>query len=185
VEEILAYLDHGTLAGTDEPLRIYLTCYQILQANRDPRGDEILVTAHTQLQERATQIEDETLQRSFFENIAAHREIVAAYRQRRGERMTICLPRAGVPTGRPLRKDETVAVTWTVAAPEDDAIHKKTDRRHQRLLRLLREADAQGAEVTVDALAEVLDVSTRTIKRDLAALRAAGHIVTTRGNREP
>ncbi|RLC91285.1 MAG: hypothetical protein DRI79_03270 [Chloroflexi bacterium] len=55
-------------------------------------------------------------------------------------------------------------------------------RRH-RLLRLLREAADQAAAPTVPALAAALDVSERTVKRDLAALRAAGHDVHTRGSR--
>jgi hypothetical protein len=36
-----------------------------------------LVTAHRALQERAAKIEDEALRRSFLENVAVNREIVA------------------------------------------------------------------------------------------------------------
>jgi hypothetical protein len=57
-------------------LRIYLTCYRVLQANADPRAEEILCTAHNLLQERAAKIDDEELRRSYLENVAAHREIV-------------------------------------------------------------------------------------------------------------
>ena len=34
-EEILSHLKNDTLDGTDEPLRIYRTCYQALQASHD------------------------------------------------------------------------------------------------------------------------------------------------------
>ncbi|KPJ50882.1 MAG: hypothetical protein AMJ38_01275 [Dehalococcoidia bacterium DG_22] len=101
------------------------------------------------------------------------------------------LPRAEAPTGRPLRDDEWVQVTWTVTAPEDEGVSgkacpehsRRVARRHHKLLRLLREAAEQGAAPTVPDLAAALRVGARTIERDLAALRAAGHDVRTRGAR--
>lgn len=93
------------------------------------------------------------------------------------------LPRSDAPTGRPLREDEWVSVTWTLAAPEDNEIPGKTPRRHRRLLRLLREAAVQAAAPTVGDLAAALGVGERTIRRDLDALRAAGHDARTRGSR--
>ena len=80
VEEILAHLESNSLDGTDEPFRIYLTCYRVLRAGQDPRAQEILSTAHRLLQERAAKISDEELRRSFLENVAAHREITLAFR---------------------------------------------------------------------------------------------------------
>jgi len=79
--------------------------------------------------------------------------------------------------------DEWVEVTWTVSAPEDEVIRGKVARRRHRLLRLLREAAEQGAAPTVQHLARALDASARTIKRDIAVLRAEGHSVSTRGRR--
>jgi predicted ATPase/DNA-binding SARP family transcriptional activator len=85
VEEILAFLGaadtdtgHG-LEGTTDPFRIYLTCYHVLLAARDPRAGEILATAHNLLQQQAAKIDDEDLRRSFLEGVAAHREIRAAF----------------------------------------------------------------------------------------------------------
>ena len=75
VEEILGFLEDNTLDGTDEPFRVYLTCYRVLHANHDPRAKEILNTAHGLLQEQAARISDKELRRSFLENVAAHREI--------------------------------------------------------------------------------------------------------------
>ena len=45
VADILADLDNGTLAGTEEPVRVYLTCFQVLRAAGEPRAVELgLVT---------------------------------------------------------------------------------------------------------------------------------------------
>jgi DNA-binding SARP family transcriptional activator/tetratricopeptide (TPR) repeat protein len=98
-------------------------------------------------------------------------------------RITVRLPSRSAPIGRPLKDGEFVTVSWTISAPEDGAIAKRTDRRQFRLLRLLREADEQGAAPTLDDLAAALDASQPTIKRDLAALRLSGHEVRTRGSR--
>jgi hypothetical protein len=67
------------LEGANEPYWVLLTCYQVLHAGRDPRAGEILEAAHRLLQARAGQIDDEALRRSFLENVAANREIVAAW----------------------------------------------------------------------------------------------------------
>jgi DNA-binding SARP family transcriptional activator/Tfp pilus assembly protein PilF len=97
--------------------------------------------------------------------------------------LKVHLPRAGAPSGRPLQDDEFVSVAWTVVAPGDEIIPGKADRRRHCLLRLLQEAEAQGAAPTLEDLATALEVSQPTIKRDLAALRQAGHQVHTRGSR--
>jgi len=79
VEEILSYLETATLDGAFEPLRVYLTCYRVLQANDDARADRILEEAHCFLQQRAAKISDEEERRSYLQNVAANREIVRAY----------------------------------------------------------------------------------------------------------
>jgi predicted ATPase len=81
-EEILTYLETGTLEGTYEPFRVYLTCYRVLEAGGDARAGEVLATAYDLLQERASKIEDEAMQRSFLENVDAHRKIIEAWRNR-------------------------------------------------------------------------------------------------------
>lgn len=183
--EILAYLDGGgTLDGTDEPLRIYLTCYRVLNASHDPRAEEILHTAHSLLQKRTARIEDEELRHSYLENVAAHRELIVAFRQQQTvQTVRVRLPHANATTGRPLRDDEYVTITWTVDAPGDAKIPHKTDRRRRRIQRLLAEAQAQGAIPRDRDLAEVLGVSLPTIRRDMAALRAEGHDLPTRGRK--
>jgi len=76
---ILTFLETHSLDGTEEPLRIYLTCYQVLKANNDPRASGLLRTAHAKLMEQAGNTQNETLRQSFLENVAANREIIEAY----------------------------------------------------------------------------------------------------------
>ena len=84
-DEILAYLQTGSLDGTDEPLRIYLTCYQVLKMERDPRAQEILTIAYELLQQWANRITDEDLRRSFLRNVRAHRQIMDEYQTARSQ----------------------------------------------------------------------------------------------------
>jgi biotin operon repressor len=93
------------------------------------------------------------------------------------------LPAAYAPTGRPLRDDEHVDVVWTVHDPADNHSPTAIQRRRHRLVRLLEEADQQGAAATIEDLASVLEVSAATVRRDLAALRDDGRNVRTRGAR--
>ena len=74
VESILSYLAHNTLKGEDL-FRVYLTCYQVLEATQDERALQILTTAHTHLQRQATKIDDKTLRQSFLENVSLHRQL--------------------------------------------------------------------------------------------------------------
>jgi predicted ATPase/class 3 adenylate cyclase len=79
-ETILSYLQKGgTLDGTDEPLRVYLSCYQVLQAANKPQADEILKTAYALLQKKAEGIPDPAQRRTFLEGIPYHREIISVW----------------------------------------------------------------------------------------------------------
>jgi tetratricopeptide (TPR) repeat protein len=88
-EEALAYvqqiLDHRNryprLECLFEPLRAYLTCYDVLRAVGDPRAEEVLEAAYRLLQERAAAIQDEGLCRSYLENVPYHREIVTLWKK--------------------------------------------------------------------------------------------------------
>ena len=80
VNEIVSYLaDGGSLQDTWEPLRIYLTCHQVLKLAEDPRADEILETAFNQLQDQAARIPDPTYRSLFLKNIPWHRAIMEAW----------------------------------------------------------------------------------------------------------
>ncbi len=187
VEQILEYRAANQLPDSTEPYWISWVCYRVLQASSHPEAFGVLSAAYDGLQERAARMEAAEMRRSFLENVASNREIIAAYRAARENLaptpVTARLPRAGAPTGRPLRDDERVTVAWTPALPADEQVAGKSARRQHRLRRLLGEAAAQGAAPTVTDLAAALGVDARTIKRDLAALRAAGHPTPTRGQR--
>ena len=90
VDEILGFLEleGNTLDGIGEHLRIYLTCYRVLQANQDPRAEAVLHTTYELLSERADQINDAALRQSFLENVIVHRELIDAFNQtmKRGNR---------------------------------------------------------------------------------------------------
>jgi len=76
VEEVWRGLEATTLEGTEEPLRIYLTCGRVLQAAGDPRAGEVFQAASRLLHERAGRIKDEGLRRQFLQEVAVHREVV-------------------------------------------------------------------------------------------------------------
>jgi len=187
VEEILRYVEIDSLDGAMEPFQVYLICYNVLRANQDPRARQVLEIAHNILQGKAAKIEDESLRRSFLEQVVAHRDVLVAYDELLAQtierRVQVRLPRIDAPTGRPLRDDEYVEVAWTVETPEDAAVSSKVARRRQRILRLLEEARAEGALPSDRDLAEALGVSPRTLRRDMVSLAAAGHVLATRGRK--
>lgn len=97
------------------------------------------------------------------ERVFEHRAILAAWNPYCPKRQAVTLP------GRDGTGHHTVE--WTVHAPEDMALPEGPPRRRHRLRRLLAEAKEQGARPTVQALAKVLGVSPRTVRRDLRALK--------------
>lgn len=78
VEEILSYLEDNTLSDVDDAMHIYLTCYEVLKAVQDPRALDVFSTAYGLLQKQAAKISDETMRRSFLENVPTHRQIMEA-----------------------------------------------------------------------------------------------------------
>ena len=103
----------------------------------------------------------------FLAGVPQHRRILALHRQLQSRRETVTLPRTG-------NAAQTVRVTWTVSAPEDDQIQGKVEQRKNRLARLLKEAAEQGGNPTYQHLAEALGASLRTIERDMAELKKKG-----------
>jgi tetratricopeptide (TPR) repeat protein len=185
VEDMVAWIRAEGIQNLDFPFIEYMTIYKVLLAAGDTgRARGFLIEAHDTLMERAEKLEDPSIRDMFLENVAVHREIVTAYRDlqpsQQEHSITVSLPRADAPLGRALREDEFVTIAWAVAAPEDQAIVGKIARRRQRILRLLREAQAQGAAPRDEDLVKVLGVSLSTLRRDMAALRAEGHHLPTR-----
>lgn len=85
--------------------------------------------------------------------------------------------------GRALHEDEMQTVAWTLHHPHDGTIQGKKALRQHRLQRLVEEAVVQGAIPTAAELATALQVSEKTIHRDLQQLRRQGTPLPTRGSR--
>jgi DNA-binding transcriptional ArsR family regulator len=187
VEDMVAWISAEGIQSLDFPFVAYMTIFQVLNTAGDTeRARRYLIEAYHALMERAGKLEDLSSRDLLLKSVAVHREIVAAYRvlqaSQQAHQITISLPRADAPLGRPLREDELVTIRWTVAAPEDETIGGKVARRRHRILRLLQEAQDQGAAPTHSHLAEALGVSRRTIERDMAALqREHAQLPATRG----
>jgi hypothetical protein len=91
---------------------------------------------------------------------------------------------ANEPPGKPLLRCRKVQVTLELAALEDQQTLRDKGlaaMRQARLARLARQAQVQGGLLTVEDLAYLTCSSPATVKRDLAASRAAGVAVPTRG----
>lgn len=79
MEDILGYLSEGgTLDGTEEPLRVYLACFDVLDKTADPRAPAVLQVAVQLLEEQASKISDEKSRRMYVENVPWRRAIEQA-----------------------------------------------------------------------------------------------------------
>ncbi len=87
--------------------------------------------------------------------------------------------------GQALCDTKMTEVTWTIDAGQEDqeVLHKSGHKalRRVRIQRLISEAIEQGAVATQEDLAQKLNVSPRTIKRDFAHLQDQGICLPTRG----
>ncbi|HSM44251.1 MAG TPA: tetratricopeptide repeat protein, partial [Acidimicrobiia bacterium] len=135
------------------------------------------------LREALAGLDHQDLQRAL-KQVPEHDEIVAKAKEFGPRVIDVMLPMSDVPTGRPLGDDDLRLVRWTIEHPDDQSKSDALDRRRGQLLRLIREAEASGAIPTTDHLAEALSVSASTVRRDLHVLRANGHSLRTRGQRE-
>jgi len=80
VEIVLGYLENGgSLDGTEEPLRICWSLWNILQQAEDARAIGLLAGTYRQLQERAESISDKQMRRTFLSNVPHNRAIDAAW----------------------------------------------------------------------------------------------------------
>ncbi len=94
-------------------------------------------------------------------------------------------PKASEPAGKPLKDCEYVAVRLTLYAAGDAeflAEHGPKALRRKKLKRICDEALAQGAPVAQEDLAVLLCCHRSTIIRDIAAIKAEGSEVVTRGD---
>lgn len=82
VSPILVQIDEGgRFEGTDEPQRIYLNCYFVLQAAGHPRSSEILEIGYRVMQQRLANIHDEAIRENFIRDITYNREMMAVWQE--------------------------------------------------------------------------------------------------------
>jgi predicted ATPase/class 3 adenylate cyclase len=80
VDTILAYLDSGgTLEGVEEPLRVYLACYQVLTKAQDQRSEAVLRIAAQRLEAQVSKLSDEKARRMYVDNIPWRRALWQAW----------------------------------------------------------------------------------------------------------
>jgi hypothetical protein len=78
VEDIWSVLQHTPPISADEPFRLFLTCYQVFQANQDTRASTVLRTACALLHECAASISDAHHRHSFLHNVPYSRALLQA-----------------------------------------------------------------------------------------------------------
>jgi tetratricopeptide (TPR) repeat protein len=76
VNKILHYLKDGELHGSREPLRIYLSCYDVLNEAGDGRAENVLQAAYDHLQQQAADIDSRPLRYAFFHEPPIHERIL-------------------------------------------------------------------------------------------------------------
>jgi tetratricopeptide (TPR) repeat protein len=80
LDEIMDYLSAGaSLDTTEEPLRVYLACYNILERLDDRRSAQILAKAIQLLEVQVSKLKDEQTRRRYVENIPWRRAIESAW----------------------------------------------------------------------------------------------------------
>jgi predicted ATPase/DNA-binding CsgD family transcriptional regulator len=79
VDEVLSFLQSTSCEEIGELHTIYWECYSVLYACKDLRAPSILEMAYRLLQERADKIVDDSLRRSFLENVPANRDLLQVY----------------------------------------------------------------------------------------------------------
>jgi DNA-binding SARP family transcriptional activator len=152
---------------------IYYAHAEVLKAHQDEeQANAYFRRAYQNLLKFAAQLEEEDAREAFFQRDPTTRRLMKAVYARG----IVPHPRKGVvqrwvrsQVGQPVRVRLTLD-----AGPSDVALGRSKGAvglRRVRLGRILREAQRQGAAPTIRELAETLGVSSRTIKRDLAALR--------------
>jgi DNA-binding Lrp family transcriptional regulator len=137
----------------------------------------------------------QTLQQEFHFSPRLARDVLAAVQEGlmgaapartvRPGQIRLVVANQKAPFGPPLPATEMVEVTLTVdAGAEDRAVKEREGAeglRRGRILRLLVEALEQGGVLTQEDLARALQVTARTIRRDVRILKEEGHLLHTRG----
>jgi tetratricopeptide (TPR) repeat protein len=91
VATIVDQLEEHGAAGTEQPVLIYLTCYQVLRGQHDRRADDLLAAGYALLHSRAGQFEDVERRRMFLENLPSHRALWILWRDRHDQSSVMAL----------------------------------------------------------------------------------------------
>jgi predicted ATPase/DNA-binding SARP family transcriptional activator len=176
-------------SGTEQMPEAHYNHFCVAEATRHWAAARAALEGAAKLvHERAALISDPAWQESYRTGLRVNRVVAETLAsQPPPGRLRVRLAHADAPTHRRPTPDETITVIWTVEGGEPDAALAKREGkialRRQRILRLLAEAEAATALPAIADLAGALDVSPRTVRADLAALRQQGHAVRTRGHR--
>jgi DNA-binding SARP family transcriptional activator/predicted ATPase len=81
VEAILEILNGKPLYGPDRLLWVYLTAYHVLAQFEDPRAEEIIRAAHSQLQARAASIPEADLRETYLGEIQENQDIAQLWKK--------------------------------------------------------------------------------------------------------
>jgi DNA-binding SARP family transcriptional activator/predicted ATPase len=159
---------------------VHYVAFLLYQHHNDPHQSlSHLQAAHHEMLTVAATLPT-TEREGFLDKVPLNRQVRTAI-EALSHQISVSLVAADVPLGRKLTPDDYVNIRWTLYSPLDDDIPNKAQRRHSILQRLSAEAALQGATPSDEDLASALNVATRTIERDLAALRDAGiHLPTRR-----
>jgi DNA-binding SARP family transcriptional activator len=170
-------------AGSERPYVVWYRRYVVANSLGDRESARRSLGTAAELLDTALASLDDVTRDQAMSRVPDHRAIADAVERTEAKVVTVMLVSIEAPTGRPLRDDEWVEVRWRVSEPSDMVIVSVSERRRERIVRLLAEAEGQGASARVVDLAHALEVSVATVRRDMSVLRAAGVEVTTRRGR--
>lgn len=149
----------------------------------DAVGNEEQAIDHLHQAEQAMfQLADSLPQKDrsrYLQNLPLNRQIQTAVSQYT-QQVTVQLVQKDVPLGRKLTPNDYVNVCWTIHNLTDQHIAETAVRRRAIIQRLIQEAEQQNATPTDNDLAQALNVSRRTILRDMKVLNDTGVSLPTR-----
>lgn len=172
VAQAMLAVAQGSAAVEDTPLVYYAQAMLQTALGRETEATYSLKLAYEALLKQAEQLAEESARQALCRRDPLTRRLMqAAY-----QRGLVPLPSGAVTRWLAAEHGAgPVMVHWTVDAGASDLALLRARGaaalRRERLTRLLQAAQAQGGAPTVAQLADVLNVSPRTIQRDQAMLR--------------
>lgn len=85
-EELINYMSEFAIVNaTEEPLRVYLACYNALEAIADPRSSQVLEQGVRLLTAQVSKIKDEEARRMYIDNVPWRRAIQREWSAKKGD----------------------------------------------------------------------------------------------------